>query len=435
MICYSDPTSVRIIPADLIAEYADTRPHSRAEFERAKLFLPGGQTRSVTHYAPFPSVLTSGSGHTLRDVDGLEYIDLVNNYTSLVHGNAFGPVTNAVRDALGGGSAFAAIHPAQINLAERITNRVASIDLVRFTNSGSEAASLAARMVRKYTGRTEIIVAQGGYHGAVPPFADTSAEPSIRVVPYNDINALAHSVSERTAAIFLEPFLGAGGVIVGTAEYLTSAAQLAKQHGALFVLDEVQSLRNNFGGAQSELDITPDVTLLGKVIGGGFPIGAVGGRSDVLEVTSPYSDDPLSHAGTFNGHIASVVAGSVTIDHLETDAISRLNSRAVRLQALIANAGAQAGIPLSIPRAGSILNIYSGDEPTTAAQAAGQRVFHAALHLALLIEGVYTATRGMINLSTAITEDTIDELGSRYAAALQRLASYSSTDWEGKTGL
>ena len=430
-----DTTPVRVVPADLTAAYTRTRLRSLKEFERAQLSFPGGQTRSVTHYAPFPSVLTSGTGYTLRDIDGFEYIDLVNNYTSLVHGNAFEPVTAAVTEALGSGSAFAAIHPAQIALAETLTKRVTSIDLVRFTNSGSEASSLAARIARRYTGRTEIVVAQGGYHGAVPPFSDAAAEPTVVRVPYNDMDALASTISERTAAVFLEPFLGAGGVIVGAAEYLSRAAELAKQHGALFVLDEVQSLRNQLGGVQSELGLSPDLTLLGKVIGGGFPIGAVGGRTDVLEVTSPYVDKPLSHSGTFNGHIASVVAGSVTLNHLGDDAIHHLNRRAKRLQALIMDAGERAGIPVSVPRAGSILNVYIGPAPTTAAEAAGQPVFHSALHLALLLEGVYTATRGMVNLSTVITDEIVDELGSRYRAALQRLASYSPSDWEGNTQL
>lgn len=411
------------IPLDLHEEYASARPRSLAAFDRARRSLPGGQTRSVTHYAPFPTIIETGSGHTLRDLDGNEYLDLVNNYTSLVHGNAFEPVTSAVRDVLGRGTAFAAVHPSQIELAEQLTSRIAAVEQLRFTNSGSEAAALAARIARHFTGRSELIIAAGGYHGAVPPFTETGSDERVRLVPYNDAAALAAAVTDRTAAIFLEPFQGAGGVIVGDPTYLHTAQQLATQHGALFVLDEVQSLRNAPGGVQGELGLTPDLTLLGKVIGGGYPVGAVGGRADVLAVTSPYATNQLSHAGTFNGHLTSMVAGSLTLEHLDPAAISTLNRRAASLAMLIADAGHEAGIPISVARSGSVLNVYRGELPASASEAAAQPDFHAALHLALMLEGIYTSTRGMINLSTAIDDSVVAGLGRGYASAFARLSS------------
>lgn len=418
------------LPTDLISEYARSRPQSRAMFERAQTSFPGGQTRSVTHYSPFPSVLKRGNGFVLHDADDIEYIDLVNNYTSLIHGNAFEPVTTSVAKGLAGGSAFASVHSAQIELAEKIVARVESIELLRFTNSGSEASALAARIAQRYTGRSELVVAIGGYHGAVPPFSDPSSEPNVRLVPFNDLEALTSVVSERTAAVFLEPFQGAGGVIPGTPEYLHHAAQVSRQAGALFVLDEVQSLRNSVGGAQNSLGITPDLTLLGKIIGGGFPIGAVGGRADVLDTTSPYSPNPMAHAGTFNGHIASVIAGAVTLDLLDHDTITNLNRRAARLQVVIEDAACRSGLAISVTRAGSILNVYVGDAPATSTEAAQQPAFHAALHIALLLEGVYTATRGMVNLSTVIPDEVIEDLGRRYQAAFSRLAQYSTAKWK-----
>lgn len=418
------------VPWRLVAEYAASRPRSQSLFERAGRVLPGGQTRSVTYYPPFPSVMADGAGYTLRDVDNHEYIDLLNNYTSLVHGNAFAPVTKAVTRALGRGSAFASIHQAQIELAEKITTRVKSAELVRFTNSGSEASALALRIARRFTGRTELVIASGGYHGAVLPFSDPELAPAVRITPFNDTDALAEAVTERTAAVFLEPFQGAGGVIVGQRDYLNQAQQIAAEHGALFVLDEVQSLRNSLGGTQSELGLHPDLTLLGKVIGGGFPIGVVCGRAELLETMSPLDPHPLSHAGTFNGHVTAAVAGSVTLDYLDRDAITTLNRRAEKLQRTIERAGMNAGVPTSVTRAGSILNVYNGRTPATSTEAMQQPLFHAALHLALMVEGVFTSTRGMINLSTRITDDLIDEVGRRYQAAFDRLATHSVSEEE-----
>lgn len=410
---------------DLLDEFAASRPRSEAAFRAARAVMPGGQTRSVTHYEPFPAILDRGEGYFLRDIDDFEYIDVLNNYTSLVHGNSFGPVVEAVTAVLGQGSAFASVHPAQIELAGRISSRVDSIESLRFTNSGSEAASLAARIARRFTGRSQIIMAEGGYHGAVPPFSDSDTE--VVQVPYNDVDALCDVLSERTAAVFLEPFQGAGGVIPGDHDYLRAAQKHVHSAGALFVLDEVQSFRAAAGGAQQILGLSPDLTLLGKVIGGGFPIGAVGGRQAVLEVTSPYIVNPLSHAGTFNGHNASVTAGSVTLERLGAEAIGTLNRRSERLAELIERAGDRVGLRVSVTRFASVMNVYRGDPPQTAAAAASDRDFHSALHLALLLEGVYSATRGMLNLSTVMTDDLIEELGVRYRRAFERLCA-ANTD-------
>ena len=419
-----DPTA-SVLPQALIDEYSRARPKSRQAFARAALSLPGGQTRSVTHYAPYPSVIVEGSGYTLTDIDGNEYIDVLNNYTSLVHGNAYRPVVEAVARVLDHGTAYASVHPTQIDLAEQIVERISSIELVRFTNSGSEAASLGARIAKHCTGRSEILVAEGGYHGAVPPFSDSDVD--VKKVQYNDLSSLEATISERTAAVFLEPFQGAGGVIPADPEYLRNVQKVAHSHGSLFVLDEVQSLRNHPQGAQTEFSLEPDLTLLGKVIGGGFPIGAVGGKAELLEMTSPYASTPVSHAGTFNGHVASVVAGATTLENLDRRAISTLNQRSKRLALAIEKAGTEAGLDVALSRAGSIMNVYEGQLPQTAAEAARHAPFHAALHISLLLEGVYSAPRGMLNLSTVVTDDVIDELGIRYQSAFERLVSLAET--------
>jgi glutamate-1-semialdehyde 2,1-aminomutase len=229
-------------------------------------------------------------------------------------------------------------------------------------------------------------------------------------VPWNDLDAvtaLLGRAGHDVAAVFAEPFLGAGGVRPAAPGFLAAVAALAFEHGVLFVLDEVQGLRNGFGGEQGRLGLTPDLTLLGKIIGGGFPIGAVGGRADLLELTvAALTPGYVTHAGTFNGHLAAAVAGTMTLRHLDAAAISRLNDAAAALADQIVAGAAAAGVPAEVTRAGSIMNVHL-DSPGRLAD----------LHLALLLNGVYTTPRGMINLSTALSPHDLDDIAAAYSTA------------------
>lgn len=401
---------------EIVAEYCAKHPESAKYFERANKVMPGGQTRSVTHFEPFPVILTHGKNGHVFDVDGHEYIDVVNNYTSLIHGHTFAPVVSAVNALLEhGGVAFPAVHPHQMRLAEQLVARIHSAELVRFTNSGSEASSLAARIARHVTGRLEIVMAHEGYHGAVPPFSETT-EPNVMRVPFNDPMALEAAVSERTAAIILEPFQGAAGVIPASPGYLQLAQQLAERYGALFILDEVQSLRNSYYGVQQDLGITPDLTILGKIIGGGYPIGAVVGKTEHLLQTSPYTAGHLVHSGTFNGHLTSCVAGAATLEYLDAQTIQCLNDRAEKLRAEILEAAADHGIHIRVSIAGSIMNVHPAEK--TAHDALYEN-----LHLSLILEGVYAAPRGMLNLSTALDQSHLNAIAQAYRRAFERIAT------------
>jgi glutamate-1-semialdehyde 2,1-aminomutase len=402
----------------LVRAYCERTPGSAASFEAARRVLPGGETRAVTSYPPHPVIVTEGHGARLTDVDGRVYLDLVNNYTAMVHGSAFAPATEAVADLLPHGFAFASPHPYQVALAELLTARVPSVQRVRFTNSGTEAALLAARIVVRATGRRRLLMFDGAYHGSATLFLPGS--PDVVRVPWNDLDAVAAllgRLGDDIAAVFAEPFLGAGGVRPAAPGFLAAVAELARDRDVLFVLDEVQGLRNGFGGEQGRLGLTPDLTLLGKVIGGGFPIGAVGGRADLLELTvSAMTPGYVTHAGTFNGHLAAAVAGTMTLRHLDAAAISRLNDAAAALADRIAAAAAGAGVPAEVTRAGSIMNVHLNG-PSGPGQLAD-------LHLALLLNGVYTTPRGMINLSTALSPGDLDDVAAAYEAAfrLVRLA-------------
>ncbi len=408
--------------ASIEAAFARRTAKSRAECDRLTASLPGGETRSVAGYQPYPVVLVAGAGNTVRDLDGNAYLDLLNNYTSLVHGHSHPRITAAVREALAQGTVFPAPHPAQGRLAELLAARMPAVELTRFTNSGSEAAVLAARLARHVTGRERIVHFTGGYHGTGERFADPS--PTVIRLPYNDPAALRTAVDRTVGAVFAEPFLGSGGVVPAREDFLHAAQESARAAGALFVLDEVQGLRNHYHGTHAALGLSPDLILMGKIIGGGLPVGAVGGRADLLDHLSRSAPRQLAHSGTFNGNVLSMVAGAVSMELLTAEEIARLNRMAARLQEDIARAGKLAGLEVTVTRAGSIMHVhFLGAAPADyeSAERADRRAGQL-LHLALLNHGVYAAPRGMLNLSTAVGEADIDRAAEAYERALAEVA-------------
>jgi glutamate-1-semialdehyde 2,1-aminomutase len=405
-------------------EEAFTRrtPLSKAEHEQLAASLPGGETRSVAGYEPYPVVLVHGAGPTVRDLDGNEYLDLLNNYTSLVHGHSHPRITAAVAAALPGGTVFPAPHPAQGRLAGLLAERLPAVELTRFTNSGTEAAVLAARLARHVTGRERIVHFTGGYHGTGERFADPW--PTVIRVPYNDAAALRAAVDSAVGAVFAEPFLGSGGVVPAREDFLHAAAKSAHDAGALFVLDEVQSLRNHYHGTHAALGLSPDLILMAKIIGGGLPVGAVGGRADLIGQLATSAPRQLPHSGTFNGNVLSMAAGTVSMELLTAGEIARLKRMAARLAEEITRAGKLAGLEVTVTRAGSIMHVhFLGSAPADykSAERAPRRP-GALLHLALLNHGVYAAPRGMLNLSTALTDADVDRAAEAYARALAAVA-------------
>jgi glutamate-1-semialdehyde 2,1-aminomutase len=308
-------------------------------------------------------------------------------------------------------------------LAEHLIERLPAVERIRFTNSGSEAAILAARLARHVTGRRKLVLAEGGYHGTGTFFAD--AHPDVVRVPYNDLPALERAIDETVAGVFLEPFLGSAGVVPAEPGFLLGAQQAASRAGALFVLDEIQGLRNAYEGVHGLLGLQPDLVLMGKIIGGGVPIGAVGGRAELLDTLASGSGQRLAHSGTFNGNVVAMAAGVVAMSLLDRDAIAELDQRADRIAGAAESAAERHGLPLRVTRAGSIMHAhFLAVPPRNAADAAaGCAVRNQALHLALLVRGIYTAPRGMLNLSTALTEDQVSLVCDGYDAALAEVAS------------
>lgn len=422
-------------PHPIAAAYRARTPGSAALAARAERSLPGGDTRAVTHHAPYALAFASGAGAELTDVDGNRYLDLLGNYTSLVHGNAYAPIVEAVSEQLRRGTAWAARHEPQVVLAELLCERVASVERVRFTNSGTEAAMLALHLARAATGRPGVLMARGGYHGSheateagthhdVPERQPIAARATY-LADYGDVDGFTRVLEEHghdIAAVFLEPVLGAGGISEAPPGFLAAVAEAARAGGALLVIDEVIAFRLATGGLQAVHGVVPDLTLFGKLVGGGFPVGAVGGRADVLSLTDP-AVGKLPASGTFNGNPVTAVAGAVSVEHLTADRIATMALHAQRLEDHLVRAAADAGLRMCVTRAGSLLNLWFLDHPQPGRHHRDDAVTVAKFHLAAAVHGVHLAPRGMVVLSTAFSEPLVDEAGERLAAAMEDVAA------------
>jgi glutamate-1-semialdehyde 2,1-aminomutase len=420
--------------------YGIRTERSREIAERLGRSIPGGNTRSLAYFPPYPLTISSGSGCRIRDADGNEFIDLLNNYTASVHGHAVPAVNEAMREQAALGTAFPAPGELQAELAERIVDRVASVEKVRFANSGTEAVMMAVRAARAFTGREKIIKAEGGYDGmweqvpmSLPGHSDPyrAAMPQavrdlVRMVEYNDVGQLEAAMEEEgeeVAAILLEPVTGTG-VFEGTSEYFAAARRLADEHGALLICDEVITLRLAFGGFQEVLGIRPDLTTLGKIIGGGLPVGAFGGRSDVMAIFDPSAPRHLHHSGTFNGNLVTMAAGCVTLDLLTQEEMQRINALGERLaDGLRRSLAERPDLQGVVNNCGSLLhvNFETESELRNYSDLRLDSPVAARFHLAALDEGVYFAPRGFMNTSTAMDEQVVDGLIEACSRAIMRV--------------
>jgi glutamate-1-semialdehyde 2,1-aminomutase len=412
-------------------------PRSRERYQRATQVFPGGDTRIVTFYPPYPVAIEQGSGIDLVDLDGNHYSDFLLNYTSLIAGHRHPAVMEAVAEALTRLSGVAAPVPGQVELAEELIRRVDSVEHVRFTNSGSESTLIALWAARAFTGRPTVIKAIGGYHGCIPEL-DRSIRPGsfppgvpesspVIAVPFNDPEALRAAVDEAgdaLAAVFLEPVLGSGGVVAPEPGYLQAAEQWAHEAGALYLLDEVISFRLGPGGYQQIANLRPDITAFAKIIGGGFPVGAIGGRAEVMDVFRPGSDRGIAHSGTFNGNPVTVAAGRKTLELLDDAAYEKLDRLGAILGSGLRDAMERAGVGGQVTQVGSLVNVHFTSEPVRDFDSA-QRIDQtaaAAYHIGLLNRGIFVAPRGMMAVSIVAEESDVQNVIDASADVLAALA-------------
>ena len=408
--------------------FRERTPRSADHAAAAARVMPGGDTRAAGHHPPYQLTLVRGEGPWLTDVDGHRYLDLIGNFTSLVHGNAYPPIIAAARRAMEDGTNWPARNVHAVALAEEIVARVPSVEQLRFTNSGSEATMVAVEIARVATGRRLVLMARYGYHGSAPHFevgTHGHEGPETLVATYGDaaeFTAILAERGEEIAAVILEPVMGSGGLLAASADFLVSVQEAARAAGALVVLDEVITLRLSTGGAQQVLGVRPDLTAMGKIIGGGFPVGAVGGREELLALCDP-SRPRLFHSGTFNGNPVTTAAGLVSLQHLDQGQIDEMGTRAAGLEDVLAKAAADAGLPLSVRRAGSMLQLFFSPSPPAATPLRTDGELITAFHLAALNHGVFLAPRGLLALSTVLDDGHLEDAGARLAAAVADVAA------------
>ena len=396
--------------------YASRRPVTARMHEEACEVMPGGNTRTVLYHGPFPLRMARGFGARLIDVDGFEYVDMLGEYTAGLYGHSQEAILDAVRAAMAGGLSLAGHNVYEARLARLLVDRYPALELVRFTNSGTEANLMAVALARVVTGRTAIAVARGGYHGGLLYFggggSPVNAPYEAVVMTFNDVEgsrALLREHADRLACVIVERVIGSGGVIPADPAYLAMLREETAALGILLVLDEVMTSRLAPQGAGAAYGITPDLMTVGKYLGGGLSFGAFGGRADLMRRFDPTAPDALPHAGTFNNNVLTMAAGLAGLtDVLSDDRLDDLNARGDRLRMSLNDAVQEFGW-IATGR-GSMVGLHPVRGPVKApddlADADDRR--RELLFLDLLERGWYMARRGFIALSLEITDGDVD---------------------------
>jgi glutamate-1-semialdehyde 2,1-aminomutase len=423
--------------AELVEQKYRLRTVTSAKLHSAaQKVMPGGNSRSIVYFDPYPTYLRRGYGCRVKDVDENEYVDFVNNYTSLIHGHAYPAIVEALREQTTCGTAFAAPTEAQTRLAGILTDRIASLERVRFCNSGTEATMMAIRAAKAFTGRDRILKLDGGYHGTHDAAVAVPAEggkdqnkglfrgvvADVLSIPANDLEMAAEIFNRHgheLAAVIAEPIMGAAGLIQLEREFIHYLSSAAKACGALFILDEVITFRLAYGGAQQLYGVRPDLTALGKVIGGGLPVGAFGGRADVMALFEPGAGK-LAHSGTFSGNEATMVAGIAALEAFDEEAIERVNRLGDRLRDGVRAAFKQTGVQGQAIGLGSLVGIHFTTQPLRNYRDTLQptRAILPMLQLSLLNQGIFVAPRMCPCISTPMAEAEVDEFVDAFGRSL-----------------
>lgn len=405
---------------------------SQFAWERARRVIPGGVSRDQLFIDP-PFFASRGNGPYVFDAEGNPYVDFVNNYTSLIHGHCHPKTMTALAEQLRLGASFGAPTQAEAELAEEILGRLPGADLIRFTNSGTEATMLALQVARLLTGRTRIAKFEGGYHGSheslkvsvkpenggprqrpVPvPEEGQKGFDSTDVLPYDNVRAVEQIAEEHGhtwAALIIEPMQGSAGMLPASIELLRTCRALAERYGFVLVFDEVMTFRHGGHGLQEVWGVRPDLTALGKLIGGGLPVGAVAGGAAVMEALAPPRAHRIHHAGTFNGNPMTMRAGLATLRDYRAAEAESLDAKGEHLRARLERSLPSVG--LSVTGWGSMMNLHGTPEPPRSWRDIrdSDRGRIVKMQQLLRAEGHFLAPRGMIVLSTAHTDEHISSL-------------------------
>jgi glutamate-1-semialdehyde 2,1-aminomutase len=431
-----------------ITDYQAKTPRSRQLFEEALLVMPGGNSRTTTFFDPYPFYITRGEGARIWDADGIERLDFNGNYTSLILGHANPRVVAAIQGTAVHGMSFPGPSEHEIRLAEMLTTRIPTMEVVRFANSGTEATMHAVRVARAFTGRTKIAKFEGAYHGTHdwvlvsvapdPATAGSRRRPKsvawsagvppavvkhVVTLPWNDTDACVKILDRQgsdIAALLIDPLLANAGLIPAREGFLETLREATQRLGILLIFDEVISFRIGRGGAQERFAVRPDLTTLGKIIGGGLAVGAFGGRADVMNFYDPRGGKGrINHGGTFNANPLTMVGGIATLEQLTPEAYARLEALGERVRDGVRRLLRRMGYTGQITGIGSLfwlhhtkrrLSDYRSarpDDPNAPA-----RTF-----LGLVNDGVLLSQRGLGACSLAMTDADVD----RFVESLGRV--------------
>ena len=419
-----------------IERYKAKTPKSRELQAEAERVLPGGSSRGTAYFAPYPFFAEAGEGHYVYDVDGNRYLDFMLNATTLILGHGNPTITEALADQARKGTAFSTPTTVQVRLARLLCDRIPSLDTIRFANSGTEGTLMAIRAARAFTGRPKIAKFEGGYHGAheyvavsvqtpadrldpkgptaVPeyPGQPASVTEGVLVLPYNDLETctrLLRAHAHEVACLIMEPIMSSFGYVPSEREFLTGMRKLTEELGIVLIFDEVQSLRVSPGGAQELFGVTPDLTCFGKIMGGGLPVGAFGGRRDIMAQFDPtHGGARIAHAGTFNANPMTLVAGEVVIRALTPPMYAKMAALGDGLRERLRAVFAELGVAAQVTGIASLFGIHFSKRPIRNYRdvVAGDQEMRKALFVGLLNEGVLlqTTCAGALGVMTTETE-------------------------------
>ena len=429
--------------------------NSEEIYKQACEVLPGGVSRNTIYRKPFPNYVENASGCYISDIDGNKRIDFANNMASLIHGHAHPAIIEAVTQQLQKGTAYTMASEIEVAFAQLLTKRAKGFEKIRFVNSGTEAVMAVIKASRAYTGRPKIAKAEGAYHGTYD-FAEVSqtANPSnwgdinkpnsipvaygtpkgvlddVVIFPYNDIErtiAILDRQSDQIACVLIDPVPHRVGLLQGTSEYIEAIYNWTRKNGALLVFDEVVTFRVNYGGAQEKYAVTPDITALGKMIGGGFPVGAIAGRADVMNVLDlRESNLKFPHSGTFSANPITMTAGFKAMELFDRDAVLRLNALTNKAIRQIEEVISLVDVPVSITGAGSMFRFHLMPIPPTTYREAYQTielrsVINEILDFLYFNENILMVNTFACMFSTVLTQKEIDKLTEGLFRAFKNL--------------
>ncbi len=414
------------------ARYVADNPASDEAHHQARRFMPGGNTRTILYHDPFPLRVVSGHGARITDADGHEYLNLLGEYTAGLFGHSHPVIRAAIDSALDGGINLSAHNTHEIRLAELVCGRFPSIERVRFTNSGTEANLMAIATARHHTGRGRVMVMHGGYHGGLLYFGGggipINAPYDFVLGRFNRIGATRELIRDNAgdlACVLVEPMMGSAGCLPADPDFLQMLREETRNAGTILIFDEVMTSRLSPGGAQQRYDVLPDLTTLGKYIGGGMSFGAFGGTQEIMAMYDPGRPNAMPHAGTFNNNTLSMAAGAAAMGGVFTpQAATALNTRGDALRRRLNTMAEECGAPVHLTGIGSLMNLHGCRTEIRDPQeldASDDRIKQL-VFLDLLERGFYIARRGFVALMLPHTDSDLEAFSEAMGDILEQHA-------------